>query len=29
MIISEQDHLLLTWKNEEGEQVTAIKATDL
>ena len=28
-IISEQDHLLLTWKNEEGEQVTAIKATDL
>jgi len=29
MIISEQDHLLLTWKNEEGEQVTAIKAMDL
>jgi DNA gyrase subunit A len=29
MIINEQDHLLLTWRNEEGEQVTAIKATDL
>jgi DNA gyrase subunit A len=27
MIINEKDHLLLIWKNEEGEQVTAIKAT--
>ncbi len=29
MIIDEKDHLLLTWKNEEGEQVTAIKAVEL
>jgi DNA gyrase subunit A len=29
MIINEQVHLLLIWKNEEGERVTAIKATDL
>ena len=29
MIIYEKDHLLLTWKNEEGEQVTAIKAVEL
>src|SRR6266571_1456662 len=29
MIINEQDHFLLIWKSEEGEQVTAIKATDL
>ncbi len=29
MIINEKDHLLLTWKNEEGEQVTAIKATEI
>ena len=29
MIIDEKDHLLLTWKNEDGEQVTAIKAVEL
>ena len=29
MVINEKDHLLLTWKNEEGEQVTALKATEL
>jgi DNA gyrase subunit A len=29
MIINEQDHLLLIWKGEEGEQVTAIKVTEL
>ena len=29
MIINEQDHLLLIWKGEEGEQVTATKATEL
>jgi DNA gyrase subunit A len=29
MIINEKDHLLLIWKNEEGEQVTAIKATEI
>ncbi|HYT33934.1 MAG TPA: DNA gyrase subunit A [Ktedonobacteraceae bacterium] len=29
MIINEQDHFLLIWKSEEGEQVTAIKATEL
>ena len=29
MIINEQDHLLLIWKSDEGEQVTAIKATEL
>jgi DNA gyrase subunit A len=29
MIIDEKDHLLLTWKNGDGEQVTAIKAVEL
>ena len=29
MIIDEKDHLLLSWKNEEGEQVTVIKAVEL
>lgn len=29
MILDEKDHLLLTWKNEEGEQVTAIKVVEL
>ena len=29
MIIDEKDHLLLIWKNDEGEQVTAIRAREL
>ena len=29
MLISEEDTLLVTWNGEGGEQVTALKATDL
>ena len=29
MVINEEDYLLISWKNEDGEQVTAIKATEV